>query len=72
LGSESLSKEEQDAFFEDVAKTDFYPVVNGEFKMTGQVSDQILLQDSFDFENEFGNNFYELADQIFADEEDKA
>ncbi|EAE7467545.1 DUF1963 domain-containing protein [Listeria monocytogenes] len=72
LGSESLTAEEQDAFFEDVAKTDFYPVVNGEFKIAGQVSDQILLQDSFDFENEFGSNFYELADQIFAEDEDKS
>lgn len=35
LGSESLTAEEQDAFFEDVAKTDFYPVVNGEFKIAG-------------------------------------
>lgn len=68
----SLTAEEQDAFFEDVAKSDFYPVVNGEFKIAGQVSDQILLQDSFDFENEFGSNFYELADQIFAEDEDKS
>ncbi|MBC1488160.1 DUF1963 domain-containing protein [Listeria sp. FSL L7-1485] len=71
LGSESLTAEEQDFFFKDVLKTHFYPVVNGEFKISGLVSDQILLQDSYDFEHEFGHNFYELADLIFAEAEDK-
>lgn len=70
LGEECLTAEEQDVFFEGVDEDEFYPVVYGEFKITGQVTDQILLEDSYDFENEFGNDFYDLADQIFSEDND--
>ncbi|MCD2248755.1 YwqG family protein [Listeria swaminathanii] len=72
LGQESYTKEEQEIFFDEVEKGDYYSLVNGEFEITGQISDQILLNDSCDFKNEFGDYFYELADQIFDEDADKS
>ncbi|EHR7112352.1 DUF1963 domain-containing protein, partial [Listeria monocytogenes] len=72
LGQESYTKDEQEIFFDEVEKGDYYSLVNGEFEITGKITDQILLNDSCDFKNEFGDYFYEITDQIFDEDADKS
>lgn len=72
LGNVSLTAEEQDMFFVDIDKTNIYPIVDGEYKITGQVSDQILLHDSIEFEQEFGYSFFDLSEHILGGDEEKA
>ncbi|EUJ23894.1 hypothetical protein PGRAN_06021 [Listeria grandensis FSL F6-0971] len=67
----SYSKEEQDALFESVDKDDFYPVVEGEFWMYGQENSQLLLTDSYDFKKVFGGDFYEVAEKLVGEDDDK-
>ncbi len=72
LEKESMTAEEQDVYFEGIDKSDLYTVVKGEYKIAGRVSKELLLNDIQEFEKEFGSDFYDVMEQIFGEDEDKA
>ncbi|MBK3497045.1 DUF1963 domain-containing protein [Viridibacillus sp. YIM B01967] len=63
----SYSKEEQADFYTTEPE---YVVVDGEYKLTGEHRELLLLQDCFEFEQYYGQNIYELYEAHFGDEAD--
>ncbi|MBC1572792.1 DUF1963 domain-containing protein [Listeria sp. FSL L7-1426] len=68
----SMTAEEQDVYFEGIDKSDLYTVVKGEYKIAGRVTKELLMNDILEFEKEFGSGFYDVMEQIFGDDEEKA
>ncbi|MFJ7734983.1 YwqG family protein [Lysinibacillus sp. NPDC097287] len=63
----SYSKEEQADFYTEEPE---YVVVEGEYKLTGEIRETLLLQDCFEFEQYYGKNIYELIEEHFNDATD--
>ncbi|WP_260490050.1 YwqG family protein [Listeria booriae] len=62
MDADSYSEEEQDALFEAVSD-EFYPVVDGVFRLRGEITKQLILEESYDFERAYGATFYEVTDK---------
>lgn len=58
----SYSEEEQDAFFETM-NGEFYPVVRGVYRLRGEMTKQVILEESYDFERAYGGTFYDVTDK---------
>ncbi|MBC1456786.1 YwqG family protein [Listeria newyorkensis] len=71
LGEASYSAEEQDTFFASVDE-EFYPIVDGVFRLRAEVTKQVALKDSYDFKQAYGGEFYDLMDAWTDEDEDKA
>ncbi|MBC6316781.1 YwqG family protein [Listeria grandensis] len=66
----SYSAEEQDKLFESV-HAEFYPIVDGEFRLSGEITKQVTLKESYDFEQAYGGEFYDLLDAWTGEDEAK-
>ncbi|MBA3927362.1 YwqG family protein [Listeria rustica] len=66
----SYSAEEQDKWFESVNE-DFYPVVDGQFRLRGEVVKQVALKESYDFEQAYDGEFYDVLDAWTGEDEEK-
>ncbi|EAD7632241.1 DUF1963 domain-containing protein [Listeria monocytogenes] len=72
LDRECMTREEQAVYFEGIDKSALYTVVKGEYKLAGRVTKELLMNDILEFEKEFGSGFYDIMEQIFGEDEDKA
>lgn len=67
LSETSYSKEEQANFY--TIKPE-YVVVDGEYKLTGEIKETLLLHDCLEFYQYYGQDYYELFEKYFGDEVD--
>ena len=70
LDAEAYSREEVAALFQVFAADERYGVVDKELKMAGELATQVLVNDSYPFEQVYGTEFYEYFEETFGDQAD--
>ena len=70
LNEDSYSREDVKALFVPFEAEELYSVVDQEMKMTGELSTQVLVNDSYPFEQVYGVEFYDYFEEAFGDDAD--